>query len=142
MPARSIRVRRKAFNRLKAVAFLDKVTFNASDCSTARIPATFLLRGQTSRDPSAQIARLADQFVEQNRARFRELELNVGAHYDGSSVSLVVQTGIKIGAVPLISPTTGRSDYGFVVRPRFEWTGVGEILGATGWWARRATFSL
>jgi McrBC 5-methylcytosine restriction system component len=133
MPARSIRVRRPAFNGLKAVTFLDTVTFNANDCSTARLPATFLLRGQTSRDPSAQIARLADQFVEQNRARFRELELNVGAHYDGASVTLVVQTGIKIGAVPLISPTTGRSDYGFVVRPRFEWTGVGEILGATGW---------
>jgi hypothetical protein len=133
MPAPSIRVRRQAFNGLKAVTFLDTVTFNASDCSTARLPASFLLRGQSSRDPSSQIARLADQFVEQNRARFRELELNVGAHYDGASVTLVVQTGIKIGAVPLISPTTGRSDYGFVVRPRFEWTGVGEILGATGW---------
>jgi McrBC 5-methylcytosine restriction system component len=133
MPARSIRVRRQAFNGLKALTSLDTVTFNASDCSTARLPATFLLRGQSSRDPSAQIARLADQFVEQNRARFRELELTVGAHYDGASVTLVVQTGIKIGAVPLISPTTGRSDYGFVVRPRFEWTGMGEILGATGW---------
>jgi McrBC 5-methylcytosine restriction system component len=142
MPARGGRVRRREFSGLKRVALLDAVTFNATDCSTARLPAHFLLRGQTSRDPSTQIARLADQFIEQNRARFRELELSVGAHYDGRSVTLVVQTGIKIGAVPLISPTTGHSDYGFVVRPRFEWTGVGEILGATGWRVVPAPLSL
>jgi hypothetical protein len=142
MPARSGRVRRREFRGLNPVALLDAVTFNATDCSTARLPARFLLRGQTSRDPNTQIARLADQFVEQNRARFRELELSVGAHYDGSSITLVVQTGIRIGAVPLISPTTGHSDYGFVVRPRFEWTGVGEILGATGWRVVPAPLSL
>jgi hypothetical protein len=142
MPPRLGRGRRRDFSGLKPIALLDAVTFNARDCSTIRLPAQFLLRGQTSRDPSTQIARLADQFVDQNRARFREMELSVGAHYDGASVTLVVQTGIKIGAVPLISPTTGRSDYGFVVRPRFEWTGVGEILGATGWRVVPAPLSL
>ena len=133
MPARGSRTRRRQFTGLKTVALLDAVTFNATDCSTTHFPAHFLLRGQTSRDPSTQIARLADQFIQQNRARFRELDLSVGARYDGTSVTLVVQTGMKVGAVPLISPTTGQSDYGFVVRPRFAWTGVGEILGATGW---------
>ncbi len=133
MVARSVRVRRRASSAVKALTLLDTVTFDATDCSTARLPAHFLLRGQSSRDPSSQIARLAAQFIEQNRARLRELDLSVAAHYDGASVTLVVQTGIKVGAIPLISPTTGRSDYGFVVRPRFAWTGVGEILGATGW---------
>ena len=142
MPARGSRVRRRGFSGLNPVALLDAVTFNAIDCSTARLPAHFLLRGQTSRDPNTQAARLADQFVQQNRARFRELELSVGAHYDGASVTLVVQTGMRIGAIPLISPTTGHSDYGFVVRPRFEWTGVGEILGATGWRVVPAPLSL
>jgi hypothetical protein len=142
MPARGVRLHRREFRGLAPLALLDTVTFNATDCSTARLPAHFLLRGQTSRDPNTQIARLADQFIEQNRARFRQLELSVGAHYDGASVTLVVQTGIRIGAVPLISPTTGHSDYGFVVRPRFEWTGVGEILGATGWRVVPAPLSL
>src|SRR5271166_2534542 len=142
MVARSVRVRRRASSAVKALTLLDTVTFDAIDCSTARLPAHFLLRGQSSRDPSSQIARLAAQFIEQNRARLRELDLSVAAHYDGASVTLVVQTGIKIGAVPLISPTTGHSDYGFVVRPRFEWTGVGEILGATGWRVVPAPLSL
>jgi hypothetical protein len=133
MPARGGRVRRRESGALKAVLLLDTVAFSANDCSTVRIPANFLLRGVSARDPSTQIARLADQFIAQNRPRFRELDLSVGVHYDGASVELVVQTGIKVGAIPLISPTTGRSDYGFVVRPRFEWTGIGEILGATGW---------
>jgi McrBC 5-methylcytosine restriction system component len=44
-----------------------------------------------------------------------------------------VRAGIRIGAIPLLSPTTGKSDYGIVVRPRFAWAGIGEILGATGW---------
>ena len=142
MPALGSRIHRREFRGLKPVAVLDAVTFNAIDCSTVRVPAHFLLRGRASRDPGTLIARLADQFVEQNRARFRMLDLTVGAHYDGASVSLTVQTGITIGAVPLISPTTGHSDYGFVVRPRFEWTGVGEILGATGWRVVPAPLSL
>jgi hypothetical protein len=133
MPSRGVRVRRREFRTLKAATVLDAVAFTAKDCSTTHLPAHFLLRGHSARDPSTQIARLADQFIAQNRARFGELDLSVGVHYDGASVELVVQTGIKVGAIPLISPTTGRSDYGFVVRPRFEWTGVGEILGATGW---------
>ena len=133
MPSRNVRVRRRASSALKAATVLGAVAFTAKDCSTTHLPAHFLLRGNSSRDPSTQIARLADQFIAQNRARFVELDLSVGVHYDGASVELVVQTGIKVGAIPLISPTTGRSDYGFVVRPRFEWTGIGEILGATGW---------
>jgi hypothetical protein len=133
MAAKGARVRRRDFSTLKAVTSLGSVTFDATDCSTALLPAQFLLRGQSSRDPSTQIARLADQFIDQNRARFRDLDLSVRAQYDGTSVALLVETGIKVGAVPLISPTTGRSEYGLVVRPRFAWTGVGEILGATGW---------
>jgi hypothetical protein len=108
-------------------------TFEMPDSSMRGFPAEFLLRGATTRDPSRQTARLADQFLERNRPRFRALDIEVQPRYDGARVELLVQTGIKVGAIPLLSPTTGKSDYGFVVRPRFKWTGVGEILGATGW---------
>jgi hypothetical protein len=103
------------------------------DSSTLRITADFLISGAQSRDPSKQTARLVDQFLEQNHSRFRVLGLEVHSRYDGARVELLVQTGIKVGAIPLLSPTTGKSDYGIVVRPRFAWTGIGEILGATGW---------
>ena len=66
-------------------------------------------------------------------ADFEILDVEVQPRYDGANVELLVRAGIRIGAIPLISPTTGKSDYGLIVRPRFEWTGLGEILGATGW---------
>ena len=108
-------------------------TFEMPDSSMQSIPADFLLRGARQRDPSGQTARLADQFLERNRPHFRALDLEVQPRYDGASVQLLVRSGIRIGAIPLLSPTTGKSDYGIVVRPRFAWAGIGEILGATGW---------
>ena len=38
-----------------------------NDYTVTRLPARFLLRGQQSRDPSSQIARLADQLVDLNK---------------------------------------------------------------------------
>jgi hypothetical protein len=107
--------------------------FEGLDSTITRISALFLLRGQPSRDPSSQIARLADQFVELNSNAFRELDLSVEPHYRNSNIDLDVRAGTYIGAIPLISPTTGKHDYGLVIRPRFDWPGIGPILGATGW---------
>src|SRR5208337_3346999 len=104
MPSRGVRVRRRESIAVKAATVLDTLAFSAKDCSTTHLPAHFLLRGHSPREPSTQIARLADQFIAQNRARFAELDLSVGVHYDGAAVELIVQTGIKVGAIPLISP--------------------------------------
>ena len=38
-----------------------------------------------------------------------------------------------MGAIPLISPTTARPDYGLVVQPRFPWAGIGPMLAEMGW---------
>jgi hypothetical protein len=112
---------------------VDSNRLEMSDSSTRRFPADFLLRGKRQRDSSRQTTRLADQFVEQNRPRFRALDIDVQPRYDGAHVELQVRTGIRIGAIPLLSPTTSKSDYEIVVGPRFAWNGIGEILGATGW---------
>lgn len=47
-----------------------------------------------------------------------------------------------MGAVPLRSPTTGQHDYGFTVRPRFDWQGIGMMLGEMGWRVIPAPLSL
>ena len=112
---------------------LEQRCFEAKDSAVTRLPADFLLRGQRSRDPSSQIARLADQFVDLNHSIFRQLDLVVEPRYRNSTVELDIRAGTRIGAIPLISPTSGRHDYGLVVRPRFDWPGIGPILGATGW---------
>ncbi len=35
--------------------------------------------------------------------------------------------------MPLLSPTSGRPDYGLIIKPRFGWQGIGPMLGAMGW---------
>jgi hypothetical protein len=100
------------------------------------------LRGQPSRDPASQIARLADQFIEINRDGLRQLDLSIRPRYQNRKIEICVQAGTRIGAIPLISPTSGRHDYGVVVRPRFDWPGIGPVLGATGWRVIRAPLAM
>jgi McrBC 5-methylcytosine restriction system component len=105
----------------------------ALDSSECDLEADFLLQSQPPRDPAAQTARLSDQFVRQNRDRLAPLDVVIEPRFDGSRVRLRIRTGTRVGAISLISPTTGKSDYGLVVKPRHGWTGIGAILGATGW---------
>jgi hypothetical protein len=91
----------------------------------------FQLRGL--RDPHAQAARIAEQFVMQNRLLMSLLDVRVNQNYDGRDVRLVIQSGSAVGAIPLMSPTTARPDLGLVVQPRFPWIGIGPMLAEMGW---------
>jgi hypothetical protein len=82
---------------------------------------------------AARAARLAEQFVNQNRALMSLLDVRVERDYDGSDVRLLIQAGNAVGAIPLMSPTTARPDYGLVVQPRFPWAGIGPMLAEMGW---------
>jgi McrBC 5-methylcytosine restriction system component len=82
---------------------------------------------------AARAARLAEQFVNQNRALMSLLDVRVERDYDGSDVRLLIQAGSSVGAIPLISPTTARPDYGLIVQPRFPWAGIGPMLAEMGW---------
>ena len=107
--------------------------FEAVDSGTLRVAATTLIRGAHPRDPASQAARLAGHFIERNRSTLSQVGAAIEQEYDGSRVDLVIRTGTNIGAVPLISPTTGRADYGLVVKPRFDWPGIGPMLAEMGW---------
>ena len=125
--------RRQPYSPLQATSPLEQRCFEATDSAVTRVPALFLLRGQRSRDPTSQIARLADQLVNLNQDALRQLDVIVEPHYRSSTIEIDIRTGTRVGAIPLISPTSGRHDYGLIVRPRFGWPGIGPILGATGW---------
>lgn len=84
-------------------------------------------------DPQSQAARLADQFITQNRPIFDLLDVSVRRDYDGNDVRLLIESGSAVGAVPLVSPFTARPDYGLVVQPRFPWPGIGPMLAEMGW---------
>ena len=107
--------------------------FETLDSSAIRLPAGFLLKGSTSRDPHPQTARLAKHFLQQNRGILGNFGISGDLDYDGNKVDLIIKTGTRIGAIPLLSPTSGRPDYGLVIKPRYEWPGIGAMLGKMGW---------
>ncbi len=82
---------------------------------------------------ASRAARLAEQFVTQNRSLMALLDVRIDRDYDGSDVRLLIQAGNAVGAIPLISPITARLDYGLVVQPRFPWAGIGPMLAEMGW---------
>ena len=87
---------------------------------------------QGSNSP-AQSARLSEQFIAQNRRLFATLEVTARRDYDGKNVLLLLESQNAIGAVPLLSPLTFKADLGLVVKPRFEWGGIGPMLADMGW---------
>ena len=125
--------RRQPYSPSQATSPLEQRCFEATDSAVTRISALFLLRGQRSRDPTSQIARLADQLIKLNQDALRQLDVIVEPHYRSSTIEIDIRTATRVGAIPLISPTSGQHDYGLIVRPRFDWPGIGPILGATGW---------
>jgi hypothetical protein len=50
---------------------------------------------------------------------------------EGATV-VALRTSTRIGALPLLSPVTGRTDFGLVIEPRFAWTSIGDVLSHTG----------
>jgi hypothetical protein len=118
---------------LNSPKLTEPVCFEVTDSSSVRLPASLLLRGPLPRDPNAQAARLARQFIDQNRGLLANLGVVIEAHFDGATVGLAIRTDTRVGAIPLLSPTTGKSDYGLIIRPRFPWPGLGAMLGVMGW---------
>jgi len=107
--------------------------FETEDYSLFAIPATKLLSGTPPRDPQAPAARLANQFLRQNRGILQDFGISGNVHYDGTEVNIQLRSSGQVGALPLLSPTSGRPDYGLVIKPRFGWQGIGPMLGAMGW---------
>jgi hypothetical protein len=111
----------------------DNVCIELEDHSSVKRSAVDFFHLRHLRDPQPQAARMAEQFIAQNRPLLSRLDGRMEGSYDGRDVSLVIHTGSAVGAVPLFSPTTARPDYGLVVQPRFPWPGIGSMLGKMGW---------
>lgn len=107
--------------------------FECIDSDEQRLNATRFIRGDLPRDPQAMAARLSNQFIDQNRGILNNFDVQVSQDYDGQNIWLVLKTGIKAGAFPLLSPTSGKPEYGMVIKPRFEWAGIGGMLAQMGW---------
>lgn len=115
----------------RPAARLDTGTRLVYDSRTTFIPARPWL-GSSGADPKASAERRAEDLVRSNRGLFNSLKLQVDVGRVSGEPGLQVEASSRVGAIPLRSPVTGRADFGLVVAPRFEWTGVGDLLASTG----------
>ena len=130
-------VRRPRFDRsrvsLQAPDQMAQVCLDLLDHSVKWYSAIDFFHTRAARDPAAQAARIAEQFIAQNRALLSRLDARMERDYDGRDLWLVISSGSCVGAVPLFSSTTARLDFGLVIRPRFPWRGIGPMLAEMGW---------
>ncbi|MBZ5530044.1 MAG: hypothetical protein LAO20_01315 [Acidobacteriia bacterium] len=93
----------------------------------------FQLKHRDPRNSLSEAARLAEQLIKQNHSVLSLAEIQVDREFNGRDVMIRLHSGNTIGAIPLISPTSGKADYGVIVNPRFPWDGIGPMLAQMGW---------
>lgn len=118
---------------LRLVERAPEVCLELRDHSVVERSAVRLFGLDGGRGVEAQAARLTEQFLNQNRAWFELAGVKVQRDYDGRDVWLRMESGNRVGAIPLLSPKSGRPEYGLVVQPRFPWAGIGPMLAEMGW---------
>lgn len=75
--------------------------------------------------------RWIEPFLQANAAHLRRLGVSTAVDVRGG-LHLRLTPGARIGAVPLLSPSTRRVTAGLLVEPRFRWTALGAVLGDIG----------
>ncbi len=75
----------------------------------------------------------AETFLRFNEEALRALDVRTDIASDGDGVVVNLIPGGRAGAAPLRSIVTGHVAGGVLVKPRFGWAGVGQILRLTGW---------
>jgi hypothetical protein len=74
-----------------------------------------------------------EPFLRLNAPALEKLGVRALVSSAESGVSLSLAPGSRAGAIPLRSAQTGHVSGGFLVEPRFGWSGVGRLLVTTGW---------
>jgi hypothetical protein len=88
--------------------------------------------GGRGRDPSVTAELLANSLVRANVGLLRDFGVDADVRRSEGATVIALRTSTRIGAVPLVSPVTGRPDFGLVIEPRFAWTSIGDVLSYTG----------
>jgi hypothetical protein len=70
--------------------------------------------------------------VSLNRTVLGMLNAEASLAHTGRSAEVQIRLTTAVGAIPLISPLTGSNDLGLLVRPRFPWGGIGQMLTEAG----------
>lgn len=82
-------------------------------------------------DVGASGDRWVEPFLDANRSHLRRIGVTADVVTRGG-IALRLTPGSRIGAVPLLSPSTRRVAAGLLVEPRFQWSALGAVLGDIG----------
>ncbi len=85
-----------------------------------------------ARDVGATGNHWIESFLKANLHALRRLDLSYEV-VTYPELQVVLRTGAKIGAIPLLNPATQRVAAGFLVEPRFRWAGLGAVFSAIGY---------
>jgi len=102
------------------------------DTSHALIEAKNWFGGSAVRDQESHAERQAEALLKTNSNILREFHISSDVVRRDSKAFLSFHSSSRIGALPLVSPATGKYDLGLIIEPRFAWTSIGEVLTATG----------
>lgn len=106
--------------------------WTTDDTSSLRVSVASLALGDSGRNAAPRELRLGRQFIDGNRSTFAQFGVTADLSPTPDGVDVVLRTSQTVGAVSLLSPSTGRSELGLIIRPRFGWKGIGAILSETG----------
>jgi hypothetical protein len=106
--------------------------WTAVDSATRRVSISEMALGSFGRNPSVRELELGRQFLRANNPVLASYGVDASLAPKANGVELVFRTSHTIGAVPLLSPSTGRAELGLVIRPRFGWASIGALMGETG----------
>lgn len=76
--------------------------------------------------------RRADALVAANEGLLRDLGVHAEPVRHKGRAALQLRTDTRVGAIPLLSPVSGKPDLGLVVEPRFGWRSAGDVLATMG----------
>jgi hypothetical protein len=125
------RASRRAASARPPAARLATGSRTIPDSSTRYIPAREWL-GDKGQDPNATAEKRAESLIQLNTGLLRDLGVSADVVRQRGIPCLKLSTSTRIGAVPLLSPMSGRPDFGLIVEPRFSWSSAGEMLAGTG----------
>lgn len=101
------------------------------DSEQTDVPAIDWLGG-VGADAAGSAELRAEGLLAANAGALRALGLEATVARVGGEPVVRFHADTRVGAVPLLSPVSGRLDFGVVVRPRFDWDAVGQLLHAAG----------
>jgi hypothetical protein len=125
------RVARRPQYRRAAVPRIASGTRAIPDSSDCFVPAQDWLGGE-GRDPRDAAEKRAEDLLRANVGLLRDFSVTADVTRQRGEPGIVFHTSTRIGAIPLISPVSGRTDFGVVVEPRFAWSSAGDMLVGTG----------